>query len=218
MLVVSGKAGAKTGKVSNKYGLIVTPPGPFFAIWGIIYIGLIVSGVYATVANTWSLGVTVLFAAVNLLNALWVYIFSFATLKTNNICAVIVILMAVLNQLQWAWMELPNSSSGDIASWNIANRNIFAFYQGWLVAASNLNLGVSLVHSLGLPKKTHAFIFWIMCPLCIVGMVIFNLTRPEGLVNNIAMYFSAVYALVGAFISTRMKYDKDEHILISSAK
>lgn len=218
MLVVSGKAGAKTGKVSNKYDLIVTPPGPFFAIWGIIYLGLIISGVYCVASNTWSLGVTVLFAVVNILNALWVYIFSFATLKTNNICSAIVILMAVLNEIQWVWMEMPANSSEDISNWNIANRNIFAFYQGWLVAASNLNFGVTLVHSLGVPKKTHAFIFWLMGPLCIIGMVIFNLTRPEGFVNNVAMYFSATYALVGAFISTKRKYGKDEHGLISSAK
>jgi hypothetical protein len=143
MLVVSGKAGAKTGKVSNKYDLIVTPPGAFFAIWGVIYIGLIISGVYCIVSNTWSLGVTMLFAVVNILNALWVYIFSFATLRTNNICTVILILMTVLNEAQWIWMELPTNSYGDLSNWNIANRNIFAFYQGWLVAASNLNLGVT---------------------------------------------------------------------------
>ena len=79
MLIISGKAGSQTGKVSNKYDMIVTPPGPFFAIWGIIYIGLIISGVYSAVSNTWSLGVTVIFAVVNILNALWVYIFSFST-------------------------------------------------------------------------------------------------------------------------------------------
>lgn len=178
MLVVSGKAGAKTGKVSNKFGLIVTPPGPFFAVWGIIYLGLIISGIYSIASNTWSLGVITLFALVNILNALWVYIFSFATLTTNNICSAIVILMAILNEVQWIWMELPANSNEDVSNWNIANRNIFAFYQGWLVAASNLNLGVALVHSLGVSKKTHTFIFWIMCPLCIIGMVSLNLTRP----------------------------------------
>lgn len=110
MLVISGIAGAKTGKVSDKFGLIVTPPGPFFAIWGVIYIGLIISGVYMAVSNVWSSGVVALFAIVNILNGLWVYIFSFATTKTNNICAVIVILMAILNEIQWVWMEIPNSS------------------------------------------------------------------------------------------------------------
>jgi hypothetical protein len=48
-----------------------------------------------------------------------------------------------------------------------------------------------------------------MCPLCIAGMIILNLTRPHGFVNNIAMYFSAVYALIGAYISTKRKYGSD---------
>lgn len=79
MLVISAIAGPKTGKVSNKYDLIITPPGPFFAIWGVIYLGLITSGIYLVLANVWSLKVTIIFAFVNLLNGLWVYIFNYAT-------------------------------------------------------------------------------------------------------------------------------------------
>ena len=57
-----------------------------------------------------------------------------------------------------------------------------------------------------------------MCPLCIIGMVLLNLSRPKGFVNNIAMYFSALYALIGALISTRRRYDQDEDALTSSPK
>jgi hypothetical protein len=111
-------------------------------------------------------------------------------------------------------MELPTNSPNNLSTWNIVNRNIFAFYQGWLVAASNLNLGIILVYSFGLSKKMQAYIFWIVCPLCILGMIALNLTRPEGFINNIAMYVSAVYALIGAFISTRQKFNQDEQPLI----
>ena len=76
------------------------------------------------------------------------------------------------------------------------------------MAASNLNLGIVLVHSFGLKKDIHTYIFWVMCPLCIAGMVAFNLTRPNGFINNIAMYFSAVYALIGAVISTKRRFGK----------
>lgn len=215
MLVVSGIFGPKTGKVSNKFDLLVTPPGPFFSIWGVIYIGLIVSGIYCVSQNVWSLGVTTLFALVSLLNGLWVYVFNHATVKSNNWSLLIVLLMAVGNELQWIWMELPADADSGISTWNIVNRNIFAFYQGWLVAASNLNLGITLVYSLGVSKKTHAYIFWIVCPLCIVSMVALNLTRTEGFINNIAMYFSATYALIGAFISTRKRMFEDDKPLIA---
>jgi hypothetical protein len=207
MLVISAIVGPKTGKVSNKFDLIITPPGPFFAIWGVIYLGLIISGIYCVMANTWSLGVTVIFGVVNILNGLWVYVFSYSSKRTNDICALMVILTTVLNQIQWIWMEIPSNASSDLQIWNIVNRNIFAFYQGWLVAASNLNIGVTLVHSFGIAKKTHALIFWIMCPMCIICMILLNLSRPNGFVNNIAMYFSAIYALFGAYLSTKKKYN-----------
>ena len=92
----------------------------------------------------------------------------------------------------------------------MANRNIIAFYQGWLVAASNLNIGITLVHNFGMSKKTHTKIFWVMCPLSIIGMIILNLSFSKGFINNIAMYFSAVYALIGAYISTKRRYNLSE--------
>lgn len=55
MLVISGIYGRRTGKISDKFGLVVTPPGPFFAIWGVIYIVLIIAGLYNTIANVWSI-------------------------------------------------------------------------------------------------------------------------------------------------------------------
>jgi hypothetical protein len=86
--------------------------------------------------------------------------------------------------------------------WDVINCNIIAFYQGWLVVASNLNLGITLVYYFGLSKKTQAFIFWIVGPIIVVEMVLLNLTAKNGFQNNIAMYFSAVFGLVGAYIST----------------
>ena len=85
--------------------------------------------------------------------------------------------MAVLNGTQWALMELKgNQFSSSIYSWNLVNRNILAFYQGWLVAAANLNIGMTLVYSCAVSKQTQAKIFWVMCPLCIIGMIILNLS------------------------------------------
>jgi hypothetical protein len=210
LLVVAAIVGPNTGKVSDKFGLFVTPPAPFFAIWGVIYLGLIVAGIYSVAINVWSLGVTVLFGVVSILNALWIYVFDYASVKSNNICLVLLISMVVLNEVQWIWMEIPGRASGNILLWNIVNRNIFAFYQGWLVAASNLNIGITLVYSFGISKRTQAYIFWILCPTCIIFMMLLNLSHPNGFENNIAMYFSASYALVGAFISTKKMYSSSE--------
>ena len=97
MLVLSAIVGKRTASVSHKFNLIITPPGPFFAIWGIIYIGIIICGVYQVVENVWSLGVTIIFGVVCLLNGLWVFIFDKATVTTSNICTLMLFLMVGLN-------------------------------------------------------------------------------------------------------------------------
>ena len=104
MLVISGSVGRKTGVISGKYNTIATPPGGFFAIWGLIYLGLIIAGIYNLVANTWSLGVTVIFTIGAILNGLWIYIFNFSSSKANNLCAIVLLSMVILNEIQWIWM------------------------------------------------------------------------------------------------------------------
>lgn len=170
---------------------------------------LLVSGIYFAVSNTWSLGAIALFALVNLLNAAWIYVFSFGTNRSNIISAIILIVMTILNEIQWLWMELTVRTSSDVSNWNIVNRNIFALYQGWLVTASNLIIGMVLVYSFGVKKETQVYIFWIVCPLCLLGLAIFNLTYPKGFVNSNAMYLSAIYALLGAYISTKSHFEKE---------
>jgi len=49
------------------------------------------------VSNAWSPGVTILFGVVNLLNGLWVFVWSYGTEATCNICLVILVSMAALN-------------------------------------------------------------------------------------------------------------------------
>lgn len=208
MLAVSAIIGRRTAKVSHKYSLIITPPGGFFAIWGIIYLSLIVAGVYCLVSNVWSLEVTILFGVVSILNGLWIYVFDFSSTLGNNLSSIILLAMVILNEAQWILMQLPPNSPSNISTWNIVNRNIIAFYQGWLVAACNLNLGVILVYTFGISKKVQTYIFWIICPLCILGMVLLNLSYKEGFLNNVTMYISAVYALVGAYISTGRNFNK----------
>jgi hypothetical protein len=204
MILASKILGKTTGDISRNFSLRVTPPGIFFAIWGAIYLGLIVTGIYAAVGEGWSALMKLLFLTGNILNGLWLYVFGFGTSTCNNICLFILLSMAVLNEALW-FLSLKVSTG---STWDIVNCNIIAFYQGWLVVASNLNAGVVLVYSLGLSKNKQASVFWITAPLCVLGMVLVNLRAPNGFKNNIAMYVTAIFGLVGAAIS----YQKGEEM------
>lgn len=198
--------GKNTGNVSRKYSLIVTPPGPFFAIWSFIYLGLIIAGVYCRGTNVWSPTMILMFSLGNILNGLWSYVFGFGTIRNINICLFILFNMAVINE--FLWFETTMINTGTI--WDIINCNIIAFYQGWLVVALNLNLGITLVYYFGISKKTQAFIFWTIVPIMVVEIVLLNLTAHNGFQNNIGMYFTAIYGIVGAYISTSHPKKEDE--------
>jgi len=106
MLTISGINGRTTGSISDKYNLMITPPGIFFAVWGIIYTGLTISGFYMVINNVWAADVVALFAVGCLLNGLWIYVFSYSSIPSNNICTAILISMAILNEILWAEMEI----------------------------------------------------------------------------------------------------------------
>jgi len=101
MLVLVGVFGRNTGKISDKFHINVTPPGPFFAIWGLIYTCLIVAAIYSMAENVWSIQTIILFAIGNLLNGVWVYIFDHGTIRAINLSTIIVITMAILNEFVW---------------------------------------------------------------------------------------------------------------------
>lgn len=101
MLIASKTLGKTTGDISRKFNLRVTPPGIFFAIWGVIYLGLIIAAVYAVMGEGWSVKMKILFSIGNVLNGLWLFVFGLNSTKTNNICFLILLGMAVTNQILW---------------------------------------------------------------------------------------------------------------------
>lgn len=101
MITASVVLGKNTGAVSRKFSLIVTPPGPFFAIWSIIYLGLMVTGVYCRATDVWPWTMILVFCLGNVLNGLWGYVFGFGTIRNVNICLFILVNMAAINEFLW---------------------------------------------------------------------------------------------------------------------
>ena len=183
--------------MSFKFHLRVTPPGPFFAIWSVIYLGLIIAVLYAVLGGAWTTSMKVLFGITCLLNGGWAYVFIKGTKASNLISLVVLVATATANEA--VWIESTYINTGTSWDWIICN--ILAFYQGWLTVASNLNIGIVLVYVLGLNQNAQAKIFWVVAPLCVVSLTLLNLTAPNGARNNACLYVSAIYGLVGALIT-----------------
>ena len=107
MLLIGAIYGKYVGVVSAKFNLIVTPSGIIFSLmWFIIYVGLILSGIYFVINDVWSADSITIFSIVCLLNGIWILVFKNATFTSNNICLLLQIAMLVLNEILWISMEL----------------------------------------------------------------------------------------------------------------
>lgn len=162
--------GKTIGDLSDKYDSLFTPAGYAFAIWGIIFLGLVAFGFFAVYLafsrpekyHHVEKGVPYLILA-NLLNGAWVYLWLTENILASVIC-MILIFLSLLKIIINFRMELWDAPMKIIAFvwWPID------FYFGWIAVALVANVSSYLNFkgfSLGLPESTWA--------IMIIGIVTF---------------------------------------------
>jgi hypothetical protein len=201
-LAVNYLIGLKTGDISDRYHLYVTPPGMFFLIWAFIYTFLGVINVYNLIVNDWTPRVHFWFALSNIFNTAWILVFNIG--NDGAIYASSVILLSLVPLILMTWIELGKRNEEDFGRWAYIMRNVFAFYLGWVIAATNLNLGMDIVYWWGAEKKTQLAIFWVMAPCCAIGASAFNYVREgkRGLFSCLALWLSVAWAFSVAGITS----------------
>ncbi len=193
--------GQTNGDVSRKYHTLVTPAGYAFAIWGLIFLGLLAFAVYQalpsqrTNSRFRAIGWWVILNA--FCNAIWSPLFN-----TEHIDLALLIILVMLFSLVvieqrllirrdsggYAGtgaallpidpdMTLPESSAPLLETW--LARIPFSMYFGWLTVATILNVAVYLkatdVSLIGLSESAWATVVLIVGIL--IGAVVFNRFR-----------------------------------------
>lgn len=97
---------------------------------------------------------------------------------------------------EWMWYDMDKMQVH-----KVLNRNAIAFYEGWLTAAMNLNLGIVLVHSLGVHKRNQLYIFWACTVPLIIALETAHIVVGGGL-DSLGFVVSCIYACIGAAISS----------------
>lgn len=203
-LVVNGVIGVwgpnSAGAVSDKYKLYVTPPGFTFSIWGAIYLCMTVLLFYVTCKNKWSTRSYLPLNVVNVSNAVWVGIWSLGNDPAIIACCVIILLLPIGLFSLWVSLYDPNDES---ISYYLS-RNVIAFYLGWVLAASVINMGIVLVYIAHIGQKEFTIIFWILVPLLAIGATIMNSVTQgaNGFKSCLCLWLSVLWGLAGALITT----------------
>ncbi len=182
--------------MSNKYHLYVTPPGLFFIIWAMIFGLQVLSNFVNLLRDYWTLREHIILAVNNVLLISWSIVFDIGT--DLSVFSSFIILYSIIPLMLHFWRKIGQIQP--INWFTYFTRNTYAFYLGWVIAAANLNFGMIIVYLWKASHTTQLIIFWIMAPLCAIGVTVLNLHLEGkfGLKSCLALWVSVAWAFTGA--------------------
>lgn len=130
----------KTGAISDKYPTLITPAGYAFAIWSLIYFGLICFSVYqALPSNTERFrGLRRIYILSCVANSAWLYFW-----HQNLILICLAIIFVLLGTLAVINIKLKKTETN--SEYWLAKAP-FGLYFGWVTVATILNAAIALVY------------------------------------------------------------------------
>ncbi len=227
-IIVNGMAGSSaalngqvTGDVANRYigRNLWLPAGYVFAIWGLIYVGLIAYAIYQSLpsqrANPRLRAIGWAFVVSCLANIVWLFFFQYSSNPDPNgspntllLILSVVAMLVLLGALIWIYLALragnPTISRGE--RWAV--RLPFSIYLGWITVATIANISHVLVAS-GWTGQPLPSLLWLIimyiAALAIAALVAF--TQRD---------VAYLLVLAWAFAGIAVNYSNLTAVLISS--
>jgi translocator protein len=138
--------GLTTAQVSDRFPVLITPPGYVFSIWGIIYLGLIAFTIYQALPGQresprlQKMGLWFFFSS--LANALWLV--SFQYLQFGLAMIIMLVLLGILIRI-YTGLGIGKEIVKPVERWLV---NLpFSIYLGWITVAAIAN-AAQLLYSL----------------------------------------------------------------------
>ncbi len=191
----SGLNGITTGEVSDLYPTLITPAGYVFAIWGLIYVLLLVFAVFQALPSqrgkAFLKEVSFLFVLSSVFNIIWLFLWHYGYITLS-----VVPMFALLATLITIYLRLNIGKSLVSLREKLSVHLPFSVYLGWITIASIANVAAALVSvdwdGLGISNVTWA-VFVIIVALIITLAVV--VTKKD-----IAYSLVIVWALVGIIV------------------
>jgi hypothetical protein len=145
VIIVNGLAnalplnGLNTGEISDRFRVYFVPAGYVFAIWGVIYLGLLAYGVYqALVAaqdNPRLIGIGTPFILSCLANIAWLFLWHYEQFPLTLIA-----MLTLLACLIWIYLRLEIGRTRVSAGERWLVHLPFSIYLGWVTVATIANV------------------------------------------------------------------------------
>jgi len=148
-LTVNGMAnalpinGIQTGDISDKFPVLFTPAGYVFAIWGVIYLGMLAYTIFQALPaqrmNPRMRRIGWLYVISGLANSLWIFLWHYF-LVGWSVLVMLVLLVSLILIYARLWPTRYQVSRGEWWTTNLA----FSIYLGWITVATVANETVFL--------------------------------------------------------------------------
>jgi benzodiazapine receptor len=188
--------GRTTAEVSNSYPTLITPAGYVFAIWGIIYVLLVVFLVYQALPRQkdkpFQKQINGLFILVSVFNVVWLFFWQNELLTIS-----VAVIFAFLASLIAIYLRLNIGRSTVSLKEKLCVHLPFSVYLGWVTIATIANIAVTLVSlgwdGFGLSLQTWAIL--VLAIALIIDLVVLA-TR-----SDIAYSLVFIWALAGIAVN-----------------
>ena len=184
--------GLNTGKISDSFNVLFVPAGYVFAIWGIIYIGLIAYAVYQALPaqkenpRLQATGWWVVLGGVA--NSLWIFLWHYEQF-VGTLGAMLVLLATLIAVYLRLGVGRTKVSTGE--TWAV--RVPFSIYLGWITVATIANVE-DVLYTFNLPLLNNHAKVWMVI---ILGAVLVIAGLMNFLRRDVAYTLVILWALAG---------------------
>lgn len=187
--------GQMTGAISDKYPVLFTPAGYVFAIWSLIYLGLVVFAVWQALPaqrdNPRLDAIRVPFLVGSLANIVWIFFWHYERIAVTELLMLVLLLSLILS---YARLGIGKVEVSRAERWFA--HHPFSLYLGWITIATIANTTV-LLYDLDWNGEPLSPALWTALIIAVAALIAGWLSFSRG---DVVYGGVVVWALVGIII------------------
>jgi hypothetical protein len=180
-----------------------------FVAFLITLVGTGVFGLYAVLADAWTVKQWIIFTVICVLIGLKSLIYTADTNATIVITALVTILASVITQ--WLFIDLRGLSEAnqDQIGWKHVTRNLLGFIEALLIILSVEYLSESLVYAFKISSKVAGIFFWAVSILAVTLVLVWNIISFGPFLDLIGYIVAALILFLGAAVNNLFHIEED---------
>ncbi|MFX0052682.1 MAG: tryptophan-rich sensory protein [Candidatus Hermodarchaeota archaeon] len=187
--------GKTAGELSDSYPNLFVPAGYVFAIWGIIYVFLIIFGIYQALPQNkdkqFQENISFYFILSNIANATWLFFWHFEYILLSVLTMLVLLLSLIM-----IYLRLGIGVNQVERNEKLAVHTLFSIYLGWITVATVANVTALLVSlswdGLGINEE-----IWTWIVLAIATAIVLTVTVTR---RDIVYGLVPVWAFIGILV------------------